>query len=186
MNSFNERVKLLVELLEEGHITEEEFAELVGSIRGGAVNEAYDIERNKDVNIAGHAICLDEEEYLKQVNDPNKLDVYESFINAKPGDITPLKHNTLEDFVHPLRNTFYHIVDKHEVEEAVDNYNRMNGPEAYHRINGLEKSAMGLYKQDVHSGNTIRGCRVVVDTGGKLKCIEPFHSHEHNHSWSFS
>ena len=41
-------------------------------------------------------------------------------------------------------------------------------------------SAMGLYRQDIHSGSILRGCKLRVNTGGKVECTEPFHSHEHN------
>lgn len=144
MNSnFNERVAILNELLNEGHITPTEFTELVSSLRGGAVNDIYDQEHA--LNIAGHAISL-EEEYEREVNNPNKLEDYENFLSGGKN---------------PLHNTFYHKLDE------------MNGPQAYHRINGLAK-------QDVHSGNIINGCRVEVDKDGKLNCLEPFHSYEHN------
>jgi len=157
MNSnFNERVAILNELLNEGHITPTEFTELVSSLRGGAVNDIYDKEHA--LNIAGHAISL-EEEYEREVNNPNKLEDYENFLSGGKN---------------PLHNTFYHIVDNKEVEDSANRFMEMvNGPQAYHRINGLAK-------QDVHSGNIINGCRVEVDKDGKLNCLEPFHSYEYN------
>lgn len=47
MSNYIERIKLLTELFDEGHISEQEFGELVDSLRGGAVNEAYDVENDK-------------------------------------------------------------------------------------------------------------------------------------------
>lgn len=47
MSNYIKRVKLLTELFDEGHISEQEFGELVDSLRGGAVNEAYDVENDK-------------------------------------------------------------------------------------------------------------------------------------------
>ena len=47
MSNYTKRIKLLTELFDEGHISEQEFGELVDSLRGGAVNEAYDVENDK-------------------------------------------------------------------------------------------------------------------------------------------
>lgn len=47
MSNYIERIKLLTELFDEGHITDKEFGELVDSLRGQAVNEAYDAEQDK-------------------------------------------------------------------------------------------------------------------------------------------
>jgi len=85
MSNYVERIKLLTELFDEGHITEQEFGELVGSIRGGAVNEAYDqvgINSEDKVSIGGYDLVVEgDEQWLEEVNNPNKLDEYETFFN---------------------------------------------------------------------------------------------------------
>lgn len=181
-DKFNERVNVLTELLNEGHITNEEYLDLIDSLRGGSINE--------------------DSAYQKEIDNPNKLEEYEDFISGKAfaddelfdpnftdvsldkrlGDYERAIHGDYPlreayNLNNPLHNTFYHIIHQSDVDEATKHFRKQ--AEQY-------KPAMGLYRQDVHSGNTIRGCKIVVDTGGKLKCIEPFHSHEHNHSWSVS
>lgn len=143
MNSFNERVKVLVELLDEGHITNDEFASLVDSLRGGAVNEAYDVEYEKKdgINIAGHALSY-EEEYQREIDNPNKLEDYDNFLNGEGA------------FTDTLSKELDHLVPS--------------------------DSFMGFYREDVNSGNILRGCNIVTLHDGKLKCIEPFHSYEDN------
>lgn len=88
MSNYVERIKLLTELFDEGHITEQEFGELVGSIRGGAVNEAYDIQvgiNSKDtVTIGGYDLVVEgDEQWEKEVNNPNKLEEYEAFFSPR-------------------------------------------------------------------------------------------------------
>lgn len=59
MSNYIKRVKLLTELFDEGHISEQEFGELVDSLRGGAVNEAYDVENDKLVLGGGFEIGVE-------------------------------------------------------------------------------------------------------------------------------
>lgn len=59
MSNYIERIKLLTELFDEGHISEQEFGELVDSLRGGAVNEAYDVENDKLVLGGGFEIGVE-------------------------------------------------------------------------------------------------------------------------------
>lgn len=57
--NYIKRIKLLTELFDEGHINEKEFGNLVDSLRGQAVNEAYDAEQDKLVLGGGFEIGVE-------------------------------------------------------------------------------------------------------------------------------
>lgn len=154
-NKFNERVNVLTELLNEGHITENEYLDLVDSLRGGSVNEGSD---SVEGVVTGDSIT-DSTDYDAEINNPNKLDDYEKFLS---GDAFTDLHDPaftdnakeFEDFFkykNPLHNTFYHEI------------NSMNG----------------LYKQDLRSGSILQGCSV-VEGDGEIKCSHPLTSYEYN------
>lgn len=152
-NKFNERVNVLTELLNEGHITNGEYLDLIESLRGGSVDE-----NSNDVNA----------DYEAEINNPNKLQDYEDFLSGSAftedelfdpnfNDVALDKRIGIHDhidFLNPIHNTFYHEL------------NTVNG----------------LYKQDIYSGSILRGCKLRVNTAGKVECTEPFHSHEDNSS----
>ena len=179
MSNFNERVNTLTELLNEGHITENEYLDLVDSLRGGSVN---DVEGG--VNIAGHQLDID---YQKEINNPDKLEDYEKFLS---GDAFTDLHDPaftdndkeFEDFCkhkNPLHNTFYHVIDKKEVDSATKHFLEQAKLYQEHRGGRYNNSMNGLYKQDLRSGSILQGC-AVVEGDGEIKCNHPFTSHEHN------
>lgn len=195
-NSFNERVNVLTELLNEGHLTNDEYLDLIESLRGGPLNEKASGSVNED---SVNGLSSFDAEYQREVENPNKLGDYERFLHgdmslgyedggdaftagsidniakeyidfiesckkAKPGHVIPVSEDFFHSYKNPLHNTFYHEISKKEVEESAKHYQDM----------------VGLYKQDMHSGNIIRGCEVKVDNGGRIECVEPFHSYEYN------
>lgn len=105
MSNYVERIKLLTELFDEGHISEQEFGELVGSIRGGAVNEAYDqvgINSKDTVSIGGHDLVIEgDEQWEKEVNNPNKLDEYEAFFNNNTSEFKISEYYEWKDLYDP-------------------------------------------------------------------------------------
>lgn len=181
MSNFNERVNLLTELLNEGHITNDEFAELVGSLRGGSLNDVDEHE--------GHSTS----EYEEEINNPNKLQDYEDFLNGKCGPEAYHRINGGSAFIEDelFDPNFSDVaLDKrvgiHGNAIELDEFGLAKYPLHNNTMNAGSSTAMGLYKQDIHSGSVLRGCKLIVNTAGKVVCTEPFHSHEHNNPWSFS
>ena len=85
MSNYIERIKLLTELFDEGHINEKEFGELVDSLRGNAVNEAYDAEQDKIVLGGGFEIGV-EEDYVEGFGD-DVVRGFEDYHECKRTDI---------------------------------------------------------------------------------------------------
>lgn len=191
MNSFNERVNVLTELLNEGHITEDEYLDLVDSLRGGSVNE-----------VEGHST-----DYDAEINNPNKLEDYEKFLsgdaftdlhdpaftdnakeyqefldkidNAKSGAFIPVSEDLLKQ-TYPLHNTFYHVIDQKEVDSATKHFleqAKLYQEKHLDRGGRYNNSMNGLYKQDLRSGSILHDCSLRVDTGGNVECVMPFKDH---------
>lgn len=165
MSNYVERIKLLTELFDEGHITEQEFGELVGSIRGGAVNEAYDQTSKDKVTIGGYDLIVEgDEQWLEEVNNPNKLDEYEAFFNNDDSEFKP-----------------------HEYFDNSENYYKWKRDRDLYDPAFTDNSINGLAKQDVYSGSilkprkdvTVYGCDARYEKG-ELICNHPFISFENN------
>lgn len=176
--NYIERIKLLTELFDEGHINEKEFGDLVDSLRGQAVNEAYDAE-GSDVVLGGGF----ELEGFDEYHECKRTDIPETEPDHPFTFLFPESAFTSED--KQFDGEFRDYLDtKGEWErviktvkgkqvpvwipvnkmrsEEVEAYERFisnaqdpNRNNFYHQMEDYSRIS-GLAKQDVHSGNIIK------------------------------